>query len=181
VDGSYDRSAAETRLAATPPPEMVALRMKVLIVGRGVVGTFYGWALSQSGAEVTHIVRRDALPPSVTIGLLDLRAGRSNSAIVTYTPRTVRAVVASDAFDLVIVATTHDQAVAAVRHAARIRSAKIRRRNPALPTSGLLRRHQARHRAVAVDPSRDQRCRNRPGTMGGRNRPCRYAGRKRSA
>jgi hypothetical protein len=29
--------------------------MKVLIIGRGVVGTIYGWALSKAGIDVTYV------------------------------------------------------------------------------------------------------------------------------
>ena len=32
--------------------------MKTLIVGTGVIGTIYGWALSESGADITHLVRK---------------------------------------------------------------------------------------------------------------------------
>src|ERR1035441_8956218 len=37
--------------------------MKVLIVGRGVVGTIYGWALSKAGIDVTHVGRKELARP----------------------------------------------------------------------------------------------------------------------
>ncbi len=89
--------------------------MKILIIGRGVTGTFYGWALSESGEDVTHVVRRDGLPSSVKLDLLDLRPGRSKWSVVSYTPKTVRVIHPTDAFDLVIVATKHYQAIEAIR------------------------------------------------------------------
>lgn len=87
----------------------------VLIVGRGVVGTIYGWALSQAGIDVTHVVRRDGLPDSDNLDLLDLRPGYPKHARVTYTPRTVRQISPADSFDLVVVATKHYQAADAIR------------------------------------------------------------------
>jgi ketopantoate reductase len=31
--------------------------MKISIVGTGIIGVIYGWALHQAGADVTHFVR----------------------------------------------------------------------------------------------------------------------------
>jgi len=88
--------------------------MKVLIVGRGVVGTIYGWALSKAGIDVTHVVRKEGLPATETLDLLDLRPGYPKHARVTYAPRTVRQISPADGFDLVIVATKHYQAAQAI-------------------------------------------------------------------
>ena len=89
--------------------------MKVLIIGRGVVGTIYGWALSKAGIGVTHVVRREGLPGTDNLDLLDLRPGYPKNARVAYTPKTVRQISPADGFDLVIVATKHYQAAEAVR------------------------------------------------------------------
>jgi len=89
--------------------------MKVLIVGRGVVGTIYGWALSKAGFDVTHVVRKAGLPPAVTLDLLDLRTGHPKHARVTYAPKTVGQIGPSDGFDIVIVATKHYQAAQAIQ------------------------------------------------------------------
>ena len=89
--------------------------MKVLIVGRGVVGTIYGWALSNAGIDVTHVVRKEGLPATGTLDLLDLRAGHPKHTRVTYAPNTVAHISPSDGFDLVIVATKHYQAVQAIQ------------------------------------------------------------------
>ncbi len=88
--------------------------MKVLIVGRGVVGTIYGWALSQAGIDVTHVVRKDGLPATDTLDLLDLRPGYPKHARVTYAPKTLLQISPADGFDLVIVATKHYQAAQAI-------------------------------------------------------------------
>ena len=88
---------------------------KVLIVGRGVVGTIYGWALSQAGIDVTHVVRGEGLSDTANLDLLDLRPGHPKHARVTYAPKTVRQIGPADGFDLVIVATKHYQAAEAIR------------------------------------------------------------------
>ncbi len=89
--------------------------MKVLIIGRGVVGTIYGWALSNAGIDVTHVVRKQVLPGTDTLDLLDLRPGYPKNARVTYAAKTVGQIGPSDGFDLVMVATKHYQAAEAIR------------------------------------------------------------------
>jgi ketopantoate reductase len=59
--------------------------MKVLIIGRGVVGTIYGWALSKAGIDVTHVVRKEGLPCTDNLDLLDLRPGYPKSNGSGYT------------------------------------------------------------------------------------------------
>jgi 2-dehydropantoate 2-reductase len=90
-------------------------QMKVLIVGRGVIGTIYGWALSQAGVDVTHVVRKEGLPGTDALDLLDLRPGYPKNMRVTYAAKTVGQISPSDGFDLVIVATKHYQAAEAIR------------------------------------------------------------------
>ena len=89
--------------------------MKVLIVGRGVVGTVYGWALSEAGIDVTHVVRSAGRPASDTLDVLDLRPGFPKHARAVYLPKTVGRIGSGDEFDVVIVATKHYQAVEALR------------------------------------------------------------------
>ncbi len=89
--------------------------MRVLVIGRGVVGTIYGWALSKAGIDVTHVVRKDGLPDTDTLHLLDFRPGHLKNARVTYAPKTVAQISPSDGFDLVIVATKHYQAAQAIQ------------------------------------------------------------------
>jgi 2-dehydropantoate 2-reductase len=89
--------------------------MKVLIIGRGVVGTIYGWALSKAGIDVTHVVRKEGLPATDTLDLLDLRTGYPKHLRVSYAPKTIGQINPSDGFDLVIVATKHYQAAQAIQ------------------------------------------------------------------
>jgi 2-dehydropantoate 2-reductase len=89
--------------------------MKVLIIGRGVVGTIYGWALSKAGIDVTHVVRKQGLSDTDTLDLLDLRPGYSKNTRVSYAPKTVTKITPADGFDLVIVATKHYQAAEAIQ------------------------------------------------------------------
>jgi 2-dehydropantoate 2-reductase len=88
--------------------------MKVLVIGRGVVGTIYGWALSKAGIDVTHVVRKEGLPDTDTLDLLDLRPRYSKNKRVSYAPKTVAQINPSDGFELVIVATKHYQAAQAI-------------------------------------------------------------------
>ncbi len=92
-----------------PPVRLVTRKMKTLIIGRGVVGTIYGWALSTAGIEVTHVVRRE-LPATQSLDLLDLRPSHPKHVHARYAPKTVTRISPSDNFDLVIVATKHYQA-----------------------------------------------------------------------
>jgi len=89
--------------------------MRVLIIGRGVVGTIYGWALSKAGIDVTHVVRKEGYPATDTLDLLDLRTGHPKHTCAAYAPKTVGQISRSDGFDLVIVATKHYQAVTAIQ------------------------------------------------------------------
>ena len=89
--------------------------MRVLIVGRGVIGTIYGWALSTAGIDVTHVVRKNGLPATDNLDILDLRPGHPRHARAAYAPKTVERINCSDGFELVIVATKHYQAIQAIQ------------------------------------------------------------------
>jgi len=92
--------------------------MNTLIVGRGVVGTIYGWALSQAGVEITHVVRkgkRAEFDREVEMDVLDLREGHTESQRTVYLPKVVEEVSPRDGYELVIVATKQYQAAEAVR------------------------------------------------------------------
>ena len=53
--------------------------MKILIVGTGVIGVSYGWALSKAGHEVTHFVRKGRggqFERGIALDVIDQRTGR---------------------------------------------------------------------------------------------------------
>jgi 2-dehydropantoate 2-reductase len=57
--------------------------MKILVVGTGVIGTIYGWALAESGNEVVHYVREEkigAFKDGIKIKMLDERKGHKKIA-----------------------------------------------------------------------------------------------------
>jgi 2-dehydropantoate 2-reductase len=92
--------------------------VRLLIVGTGSVGLMHGWALSEAGVDVTHVVRAGTLgrhEGPVEMDVFDLRGAAPRSYRATYRPRVVDEVGPRDDFDLVMVATSHLDAAAAVR------------------------------------------------------------------
>jgi len=92
--------------------------MKTLIVGMGNIGVIHGWALSQSGADISHVVRKGSLAKysgGVKMDVLDLRGDSPRSYPASYLPRMVDDPVPEDGYELVLVATNHLQAASAVR------------------------------------------------------------------
>jgi 2-dehydropantoate 2-reductase len=87
--------------------------MKIMMVGRGVVATIYGWALSRAGNEVTYLVRpgqQAALGGRVDLDLLDARVVPRGRAVVE--PMTVDCTERLDKlaeYDLVVVGVRHHQ------------------------------------------------------------------------
>jgi len=80
--------------------------MNVLIVGTGIIGTIYGWALHEAGIDVNHLVR--SLKPELEkegakIDILDERKGYKKYNQTTYPIRLIT-VVEKD-YDLVVVPT----------------------------------------------------------------------------
>jgi 2-dehydropantoate 2-reductase len=82
--------------------------MNVLIIGTGVVGTIYGWALKEGGINVTHIVRTnkpDLAKNGANIDILDERKGFKKYNQTNY-PITITDNLETDCkYDLVIVPT----------------------------------------------------------------------------
>jgi 2-dehydropantoate 2-reductase len=84
--------------------------MHVLVVGSGIIGTIYGWALAESGHHVVHLVRsgraaalRDGLP----LDMFDRRKGHKRSFRGLYRLNAVETLLATDTFELVIVPVKH--------------------------------------------------------------------------
>jgi ketopantoate reductase len=95
--------------------------MKTLVVGVGVIGTIYGWALSEAGTDVTHLVRggrKTCLPDGVRLDVLDERKGRPRSNLSTYSLTCVDEVSPADNYEFIIVPTGTHQVRDALRELA---------------------------------------------------------------
>lgn len=91
--------------------------MKTLIVGTGVIGVVYGWALHQAGVDVTHYVRpgrSGQFPDGVRLDLLDERKGYAPKAVHPYPIHCVEAISPSDGYELVIISTNGYQVESAL-------------------------------------------------------------------
>ena len=92
--------------------------MKTLIVGLGNIGTIYGWALSEAGVDVTHVVRAGKAhlyDEGIKLDVLDLRDGHPYSPQTIYRPKTTEELSGADGYELVIVPTKGYQLADAVR------------------------------------------------------------------
>jgi ketopantoate reductase len=92
--------------------------VKTLIVGTGIIGVIYGWALHQAGVDVTHFVRsgkKEQFLGGVTLDLLDERKGYPPKSTPHYPIRCVDSLKSSDGYELIIVATNGYQVEDALR------------------------------------------------------------------
>jgi 2-dehydropantoate 2-reductase len=92
--------------------------MKTLIVGTGVIGTIYGWALAEASVDVTHYVRpgkREQYPQGVELDLLDERKGHPANNQTHYNLRCVEVVRPGDGYELVIVPVNAQQLIEVLR------------------------------------------------------------------
>jgi ketopantoate reductase len=92
--------------------------MKTLIVGSGVIGVIYGWALQQAGVDVTHFVRpgrKDQFPNGVTLDLLDERKGYPPKSTLHYPIRCIDSISTADGYELIVVPTNAQQVEEALR------------------------------------------------------------------
>ena len=56
--------------------------MNILVVGAGIIGSVYGWALAESGNHVVHLVRSGraaAFRDGLTLDVLDRRKGHKRN------------------------------------------------------------------------------------------------------
>ena len=86
--------------------------MKTLIVGTGIIGVIYGWALSQSGVDVTHFVRKgrmEQFKDAIPLDLLDERKGHAKYNVTKYALRCIEEIAPSDGYELIIVPTNMHQ------------------------------------------------------------------------
>jgi len=92
--------------------------MRVLIVGTGVIGSIYGWALAEAGHQVVHLVRSErvaALAAGVPLDLWDTRPGGTRPLRTTYHLTSLASPRGADDFDLVIVPTKPWQLIPALQ------------------------------------------------------------------
>ncbi len=104
--------------------------MKILMFGRGVIASAYGWALSRAGHEVEFYVRpgRSATyGDSIDLDLLDLRRRPWGERVAESWPVHYReALTPDDGFDLIVVSVSHHRlAEAAAFLAPRIGNATV--------------------------------------------------------
>ena len=86
--------------------------MKTLVVGAGIIGTTWGWALSNAGINVTHLVRpsnKDRYKDGIILDMLDGRKGHKKENIVKYDLKCVETISASDPYELIIVSVNFNK------------------------------------------------------------------------
>ena len=91
--------------------------MKILMFGRGVIATIYGWALEQAGHDVEFYVRPGraaAYGGVVDLDLLDARRNLRGQQILEKWPVRYRETLEPDhAFDLIVLSVSHHRLAAA--------------------------------------------------------------------
>lgn len=84
--------------------------MRVLVVGAGIIGSIYGWALIESGHHVVHLVRSGrtaALRDGIALDIFDRRKGHERSFCGRYTLNAAETLSPADVFELVIAPVKH--------------------------------------------------------------------------
>jgi 2-dehydropantoate 2-reductase len=84
--------------------------MRVLVIGAGIIGSIYGWALAESGNRVVHLVRpgraaafRDGMP----LDMFDRRKRHKRRFRGLYRLEAVETISPTDAFELIVVPVKH--------------------------------------------------------------------------
>jgi 2-dehydropantoate 2-reductase len=86
--------------------------VKILVTGAGIIGTIYGWALSQGGHSVTHLVRPGKAARfggGVAMDVYDRRKWFKRYYRGRYPLQVTEAIAPADRYELVIVPTKHYQ------------------------------------------------------------------------
>jgi len=84
--------------------------MDVLVVGAGIIGSIYGWALAESGHRVVHLVRSGraaAFRDGLLLDVFDRRKGHKRNFRGLFRLHTAETVSPRDTFELVIVPVKH--------------------------------------------------------------------------
>jgi len=80
------------------------------MVGAGIVGTIYGWALAESGHHVVHLMRAGraaALRDGLALDVFDRRKGRKRDFRGLYKLNVVEMLSPVDTFELIVVPIKH--------------------------------------------------------------------------
>ena len=86
--------------------------MKTLIVGTGVIGTIFGWALAEAGIDVTHYIRsgeKKTYRHGLDLDLLDERKGHPGKNLAHYDIHCVEEVAPEGGYELIIVSVNAHQ------------------------------------------------------------------------
>ncbi len=85
--------------------------MKTLVIGIGVIGTIYGWALAEAGIDVTHLVRRGKVSTGdrLRLDVLDERKGHAKQNVAAYAPKVIEELSPTDGYELVVVPTNEHE------------------------------------------------------------------------
>jgi len=92
--------------------------MKTLVVGTGIIGVIYGWALSEVGVNVTHLVRQgkvDKFKNGATLDMLDERKNHPKYNQSRYALKCVEEISTQDDYELIIVPTNLHQTEEALK------------------------------------------------------------------
>ena len=84
--------------------------MKVMIVGAGVIGTVYGWALSEAGHSVFHLVRPGRgsfLTNGIAIDMMDRRKNHKKWFSGNYAIKVIEMLDSTNDFEMVIIPVKH--------------------------------------------------------------------------
>jgi 2-dehydropantoate 2-reductase len=79
--------------------------MKILVIGAGIVGSIYGWALSEADHEVQHLVRQgraEKLSQGIPLDILDKRNGHPTRFKGIYRIEAIESIANPDEYELVV-------------------------------------------------------------------------------
>jgi 2-dehydropantoate 2-reductase len=86
--------------------------MKILVIGAGVIGTIYGYVLSQAGNDVTHYVRpgkKQLFKNGIQMRLLDGRQKKPVDQEVVYPLKLTESLTPEHDYELILVSVRHYQ------------------------------------------------------------------------
>lgn len=84
--------------------------MHVLVVGAGIIGSIYGWALTESGHKVVHLIRSgraDGLRDGMAMDVFDCRKRHKQNFRGLYPLNAVETLPTAQNFELVILPVKH--------------------------------------------------------------------------